>query len=332
MKILCFGELLARLSPPDYGRLEDARSLELGYAGAEAVAAISLANQGEEVSFSTKVSTNRLGTNALLSLQRFGVETSRCTRSPGRMGLYFSERGRSIRPSLVTYDRQDTAMALASHEDFDWDSLLNGVDTFYFSGVVPAISDEAAIACGEALRACKGRGIHTTCDLNYRRGMWPRRKALDTWAGLLSYTDVLTATEDDLLGVYENDDLQQGSPEFYAAAARFFVDEMGCREMAYLVRDIDPAGLALFRGHMVSGGEAFESDEFRVVVEDLSGCGSEFCASTVHGLHRGWDASHVLNYSTIASAYKATMVGDFSYATEMGIERLLNAHDPAIIQ
>lgn len=333
MKILCFGELLVRLSPPGYERLEEAKDLEFGYAGAEAVCASSLAFQGDDVAMASKVSTNRLGTMALMNLQRYGVDTSHCMRSPERMGLYYSELGRSIRPSMVTYDRQATAMASASCDDFDWDSLLNGVSSFYFSGVVPAISDEIAAACSAALRECKGRGIRTFCDLNYRRGMWTHTRALETWSELMPYVDVLTASEDDLDGIYQGVRAPEETAEaYYSRAADYIMTEMGCERMAYVVREIDEGGLAVFKGTMLSDENRESSRHIPVAVEDLSGCGSLFCASVIHGMTRGWAPKHVIEYATMASAYKATILGDYGYATEVGIERLLSANDPAIIQ
>ena len=132
MNILCFGEPLIRFATVAHERLDEARTMEISYSGAESVVAVTLAQFGEQVSFASKLSSNRLGTNAIMNLARYGVDTSRITRSSHRMGLYYTERGRSIRPTVVTYDRSDTAMANAIREDFDWDRMLNGVEVFFF--------------------------------------------------------------------------------------------------------------------------------------------------------------------------------------------------------
>ena len=57
MNILCFGEPLIRLSTVAHERLDDAKSLEITYSGAEAVVAITLAQLGEEVSFASEISS-----------------------------------------------------------------------------------------------------------------------------------------------------------------------------------------------------------------------------------------------------------------------------------
>ena len=189
MNILCFGEPLIRFATVAHERLDEARTMEISYSGAESVVAVTLAQFGEQVSFASKLSSNRLGTNAIMNLARYGVDTSRITRSNHRMGLYYTERGRSIRPTVVTYDRSDTAMANATREDFDWDRMLNGVEVFFFSGVVPAISDEMYRASLDGLKACKGRGIKVVMDLNYRETMWTRDDALKKVHKLLRYVD-----------------------------------------------------------------------------------------------------------------------------------------------
>lgn len=98
MNILCFGEPLIRFATVAHERLDEARTMEISYSGAESVVAVTLAQFGEQVSFASKLSSNRLGTNAIMNLARYGVDTSRITRSNHRMGLYYTERGRSISP------------------------------------------------------------------------------------------------------------------------------------------------------------------------------------------------------------------------------------------
>ena len=97
MNILCFGEPLIRFATVAHERLDEARTMEISYSGAESVVAITLAQFGEQVSFASKLSNNRLGTNAIMNLARYGVDTSRITRSNHRMGLHQAHRGH-LRP------------------------------------------------------------------------------------------------------------------------------------------------------------------------------------------------------------------------------------------
>ena len=53
MKVVTFGEIMMRLTPPAHERLVQARSLEVTFGGAEANVAVSLACMGEEAEFVT---------------------------------------------------------------------------------------------------------------------------------------------------------------------------------------------------------------------------------------------------------------------------------------
>lgn len=326
MSILCFGEPLMRLATQNHERLDSALSLNVSYCGAETVAAVTLAQQGESVAFASKVASNRLGANALMTLTRYGVDTSRVIRSNDRMGLYFSERGLSIRPSVVTYDRSGTAMANARHTDFDWDHLLNGIEALFFSGVAPAISEELYLACKEGLAACKGRGIRTVMDLNYRETMWGSHDtAQRKVSSLLSNVDLLIASEDDIIG-YEGAQVETEDVFDYCLSwAKGMLADFPLRSVCTVVRNVDRYDFAAIRGALVTREETWLSSTQQVSVADISSCGSVFSAAVVHGEHCGWDPQFIVDYATMSSAYKATIYGDYSSATESDIAALLAA-------
>ncbi len=325
MDILCFGEPLIRLATVAHERLDEARSMDISYSGAECVVAITLAQMGESVAFAAKVSSNRLGNNAIMNLARYGVNTSRVLRSNHRMGLYYTERGRSIRPTVVTYDRTDTAMANAKRGDFDWDRMLNGIEVFFFSGVVPAISEEMYHATLDALKACKGRGIQTIMDLNYRETMWKHDDALQKVHKLLNYVDVLVASEDDIITI-KNAKIEESEVfDFCLGWARGLMMDYPLKSICFVMRQIDRYDVALIRGGMVTRGDTFLSLPQRVSLADISSCGSVFAAAIIHGISSKWEPQFMIDFATMTSAFKATVSGDLSFASESEIANLLAA-------
>ena len=60
-KVVTFGEVMMRLSPPGYLRFNQARSFEVIYGGGEANVAASLANYGIPVDYVTRLPENDLG-------------------------------------------------------------------------------------------------------------------------------------------------------------------------------------------------------------------------------------------------------------------------------
>ncbi|EHF03048.1 hypothetical protein HMPREF1008_00089 [Olsenella sp. oral taxon 809 str. F0356] len=326
MRILCFGESLVRLATDAHERLEDAHMMEISYSGAEATVAASLSMQGDEVFYASKTSTNRIGENALMSLSAYGINTSNVLRGPGRVGLYYVERGKSIRPTIVTYDRTGTALALANHDEFDWDHILNGIEMVFLSGIIPAISNEMRIACKECLVACKGRGIKVAFDINYRASMWSPSDAKVMLRELLPLVDVLTASEDDILLLEEKPQVNRDSvfnvcQNTMSSLQRKF----DIANVAFIVRDTDRYDIASFRGAIITEEMTYFSKEESVSVSDLSCCGSMFSAGIVHAIASKWDAQHAIDYATIASAYKATIRGDYSLATESDLQSLLDS-------
>lgn len=148
------------------------------------------------------------------SLRYFGVDTSKITRGGERMGIYYIEKGASVRASKVIYDRAYSAIAMAKKEDFDWEDILDGADWFHFTGITPALGDNVAEITLEALKVCKAKGIKVSCDLNYRKKLWSKEKAGKVMAELMPYINVCIANEEDAGDVFgikaENTDVEKG--------------------------------------------------------------------------------------------------------------------------
>ena len=124
MKVITFGEIMLRLQPYNYERFVQCDHVEFTFGGGEANVSVSLANYGVDVSYVTKLPTHSIGQCAVNSLRRYGVDTSKIVRGGDRVGIYFNEKGASQRGSVCVYDRANSAIAKASREDFDWDSIL----------------------------------------------------------------------------------------------------------------------------------------------------------------------------------------------------------------
>ena len=169
MKVLSFGEILLRLAAPGYTRLFQKDSLDATFCGGEANVAVSLAIYGLDSAFLTKLPAGAIGEAAVNSMRYFGVDTSKIVYGAGRMGLYYLEKGASQRPSKVIYDRSYSAIALAQQSDFDWNSIFEGVNWFHWTGINPALCENVAEICLDAVKTAKAKGITVSCDLNYRK-------------------------------------------------------------------------------------------------------------------------------------------------------------------
>ena len=76
MKFITIGELLMRLSPPDYEKIRTTSSYVVNFGGAEANVAVSLANLGVDTTVFTVLPDNDIGRSAVRSLKANDVHTS----------------------------------------------------------------------------------------------------------------------------------------------------------------------------------------------------------------------------------------------------------------
>ena len=86
-RVVTFGEIMLRLSPPGYQRFVQATSFDAIYGGGEANVAVSLANYGCEAHFVTKVPSHEIGQCAVNALRALGVHTEFIARGGDRLGI-----------------------------------------------------------------------------------------------------------------------------------------------------------------------------------------------------------------------------------------------------
>ena len=103
MKFIAIGELMLRLSPPNYEKIVSTHNYIVNYGGAEANVAVSLANLGVDSTFFTVLPDSDIGKSAINYFKANDVHTKHIIKADGRMGLYYLEEGVSVRPSQVIF-------------------------------------------------------------------------------------------------------------------------------------------------------------------------------------------------------------------------------------
>lgn len=331
--VLTFGEIMMRLSPKNNLRLEQANEFDVRYGGAEANTALSLAYQGDNAAYLSVVPNNRIGACALRSLTAYGVDVSRVVREGDRLGSYYFEIGASQRGNGCVYDRKYSGINLASHEVFDWASILDGVGIFYFSGVTPAISDEMATACKEGLTCAREHGIITVCDVNYRGKMWSPEKSQKVMAELLPLVDVVIANDEDApagLGVTcVSGSLKNGIEErdSYIEMAKQICEQYGCKMVSSVIRDVQCTDRSQWMGMLYSAetDEHWYSPVHDVYVLEGVAAGDAYNAGLLHALLNGFDGQAAVNYAIAASILKLTIRGDSNFVTADEIAGIANS-------
>jgi len=327
-KVVTFGEIMLRLAPEGYTRFVQAETFGTTYGGGEANVAVSLANFGLDARYVTKLPAHEIGQAAVDSLRRFGVDTTKIVRGGKRVGIYFLEKGASQRASKVIYDRAGSAIAEAIPADFNWSDIFEGACWFHFTGITPALGDNAAEICLAACKEAKSRGLTVSCDLNYRKNLWPREKAGKVMAGLMPYVDICIANEEDakdVFGIAANDsDISSGklSHEGYKSVAKKLAERFGFEKVAITLRGSISANDNRWAGMLYDNGEFYFSKEYTIHIVDRVGGGDSFGGGLIYATMSGKSPQEALEFAVAASCLKHTIEGDFNQVSKDEVEKL----------
>lgn len=311
--VVCFGELLLRLTPPGARLFLQADRVEVHAGGAEANVAAGLASLGHAVRFAGLVSDNPLGDRGVAALRGAGVDTQFLVRGAGRMGLYFLEAGAGPRPSAITYDRADSAFAQADAGTIDFGGALDGAALLHSGGITPALGPNGIALAKAAHAAAVATGVPICFDGNYRAQLWdawdsdPRAVLTD----LVSDATILIGNHRDislLLGqAFSGDGPDRRREAADAAFAAFPTLELIASTARHLVTS-DHHRLA---ARVDTRQSAHQADEIDVtgIVERI-GTGDAFATGVLHAWLDGADVRAMANTGLALAALKHTLSGD----------------------
>ena len=337
-KVVTFGEIMMRLNPEGYLRIVQAEKFETTYAGGEANVAVSLANYGLDAAFVSKVPSHEVGQCAINALRQFGVDTSKMVRGGNRLGIYFCEKGASQRASKVIYDRAGSSIAEADKNDFDWDSIFEGVDWFHFTGITPALGGNLPEICLDACKKAKEKNITVSCDLNYRKKLWTNEEANKVMSKLIKYVDVCIANEEDAADVFgihaENTDIKAGklNHEGYISVAKQISERFGCKKVAITLRSSISANDNDWAGMLYSDGKAYFSPTYHIHIVDRVGGGDSFGGGLIYSLISGKSEQEAINFAVAASCLKHTIEHDFNLMSVAEVEALVGGNASGRVQ
>lgn len=319
-KIVTFGEVMMRLTPPGYAKLSQATSFDILYAGAEANVAAALSGWGLHAAHVTCFPDHELGYAARNHLQQYGVEMAFTKFREGRLGVYFNEQGSSLRSPRIVYDRFDSAFANLEASDFDWDKILEGANWFHWSGITPAISASAAAACLEGAQVARKKGIQISGDINYRRNLWQYGKsAVEVMPALIELCDIVVAGTTD----FENC-LGITAGELETTCERVVKKYPSIKTVITTRRDTITASRNKISGwHWRSTGVKTSREYDLEPLVDRIGAGDAFMAGYIYAALNKWDDQQAIDFATAACALKHTVEGDVNLVSVEEVKGLL---------
>ncbi len=320
---------MLRLATPGRLRLSQASSLEMTFGGGEANVAVSLALLGEEAAFVSRLPKNDVADAALYHLRGHGVDTRSILRGGDRLGIYFLETGASQRASTVTYDRAHSAISEINPADLKWEQILAGADWFHFTGITPALSDNAAQATLDGARTAQRLGLTVSCDLNYRKKLWTTDKAGQVMGGLMPHVDVCIANEEDAEKVFgikaHSAEVTAGKIDHarYIEVAQKLTERFKFQSVAITLRESFSASRNGWSGLYFAGGKEHFSRRYELEIVDRVGGGDSFAAGLIYALGKKKSPAEAIEFAAAASCLKHSVVGDFNLVKLAEIEALL---------
>jgi 2-dehydro-3-deoxygluconokinase len=332
-KIVTFGEIMLRLSPPGALRFGQARSFDVVYGGGESNVAVTLANFGLATEFVTRLPSNEIGDACLQYIRQYSIGTSHILRGGERLGIYFLETGAVMRGSQVVYDRANSSFATIKPGMVDWKRVFQDALWFHWTGITPAISESAAVVCQEAVETARTMGVTVSCDMNYRAKLWKWGKsALEVMQQLVAKSDVAIGNEEDAEKVFgikaPETDVNTGivSSEQYA----YVCDELhkkfpNLKTIAITLRGSLSASHNTWSAILWQDNRIYSAPLYNIThIVDRVGGGDSFMGGLIYGLLTYTnDPQKTLDFAVAASALKHTVFGDFNLVTVSEVEKLM---------
>jgi 2-dehydro-3-deoxygluconokinase len=320
--VVCFGEIMMRLSTPQKHRFADAPHMEITFGGAEANFAVQVTQLGGTATFVTRLPDNDLGDRCVEALRGRGVDASRIVKGPGRMGLYFVEPGEGQRATRVVYDREYSSVTAIEPGMFDWDAILEGSRWFHWSGITPSLSKGCAAVCREASEAARRKGLAVGFDVNYRAGLWSHAAASQTLVPLVRGVDLCVCGEDEAVKIFGAETLEDEDEARLPAVAASLAKLHGFRRVAMTCRYGDRASRTTWRAMLFDEGRVYFSRTHEIDIVDRVGSGDAFSGALVYSLLRGDEPAHAIELAAAAGAWKHTIPGDWNRGNVRELEAL----------
>jgi 2-dehydro-3-deoxygluconokinase len=323
--VFCFGELLLRMSPSLERKWIQQAQMPVYIGGAELNVAIALAKWNTPAKYCTALPAHYLSTEIIEELNEKNIDTTAIHFSGNRIGTYYLPQGADLKNAGVIYDRAYSSFADLNPGMINWEKVLDGCRWFHFSAISPALNENVAAVCKEALMVAKAKGLTISVDLNYRAKLWQYGKQpVEIMPELVQYCDVIMGNlwaVESLLGISSplkesagktKEELTQATGESMLQIHKQYPQ---AGSIAYTFRLEKEYWAVLQHGPEMAVSKNFTMGQ----VVDKVGSGDCFMAGLIYGLYNKQDASAIINYAAAAAIGKLQEPGD---ATNQTIEQV----------
>ncbi len=327
-KVVTLGEMIIRLSPNGCERFISTEKFHAYYGGAEVNVALSLSQFGHDTYFITKLPNNDIGQAGINSLRRFGVNTEYIVRGGERIGIYFAEKGASMRPSKIIYDRKHSSFSTSKFEEYDFENIFKDCYIFHISGISPALSNEAKELILKACEFAKKKNILVSYDFNYRTNLWTKKECMEFSDKIFRYVDILIGYipkgVDWITQKLDHAEIKKGFEEYFT--------KYNLKLIASTIRNSISASDNQLYALMYDGKNYMISSTYDIRIVNRIGGGDAFTAGLLSEYLYGSESEKILEFAVAASSWKHTIDDDSNLATREEILQILDGNVSGKVQ
>jgi len=324
-RIISYGEVMLRLTPPNYLMLEQTKELQRSFVGTGVNLLGSLARLGQETALISSVPPNSLGRTAVAHLRKLGISDRFVHFSGDHMGCFFVEKGYGHRPTQVTYqNRVNSSFCEAGKDSYDFETMVSGTDYVHICGINLSLTEatrESAFALGsQSLK----QGKKLVFDFNYRVSLNKHNTLLE----MRSYYERILESASIVFGSLRDlTDLMGFEPGSLLEVGTAFMEAY---KVDYFVGTIRQ-GKSL-QGFLLHQGQLILSKSIELQILDRIGGGDAYAAGILYGLMEGLGLQETVEFAMANAALAHSTFGDTPMTTVEQVRFFMEHPDVELIR
>lgn len=327
MKIAAFGEIMMRLTPPEYLMLEQTKELRMDFTGTGVNILSNLAHFGCQTSLITKVPDNRLGDAAKASMRQLGIHDHWIQTAGDHIGSYFAEMGFGPRPTQVTYqNRRNSSFGISGRLDYSFDSIVDDSDLVHICGISLSLTEQTRSAAFDLAQKAHEKGKKVCFDFNFRPSLNEAHDVTfmrEQYQKILPYCDLVFGSQrdlTDLLGLPLDKSLDASKQ--FETIVRQFMTEYQVEYFAGTERQAtgDKRYLA---GFLFDKSNFVQADPREIVNLDRIGAGDGYAAGILLGYCENWSLMETVEFATANGVLSHTIQGDVPLTTRKQVRHVM---------
>ena len=322
--LITLGEIMLRLSPPNYERMTRGDIFDKRAGGSELNVASGVALLGLRTGVISKLPQNALGTFIKNRIRFEGVSDDYLIyddSDDARLGIYYYENGAAPRKPSIVYDRKNSSMTRISLDEIPED-VYTSARMFHTSGITLALNKNTCEVTTELIKRFKKGGALVSFDCNYRANLWSEEEARAAIKHILPYVDILFVSEETSRRMMQKEgDLSD--------IMKSYTTEYPVKVVCTTQREVISPRKHNFTSTIYDAtkDKFYTEQPYKDIdVIDRIGSGDAYVSGVLYGLLKYDDVEKALEYGNATSSVKNTIPGDLPASDLREIDSIIKNH------